>query len=218
MFWWLWITKCTSQGGWFWVIILWVVLSGVEGCLFWHWGRHNCFDLQTLITAVTGSCLRGTCHLLHDLLPFLMLLKKMAGWPAGVFGAEGGSWQGFLESSDERVNTSLCLPCTTPPSQSGHHHFLPGWMLSHSSCPLVCTLACFHASPTLCFSHIVCHSLANTFYWVPSGLIFTLISKPQAPQDIPPCSRTPSLLQHPCPALASATSLSSRYKPGAGWS
>lgn len=115
----------------------------------------------------------------------------------------------FLESSDERVNTSLCLPCTTPPSQSGHHHFLPRWMLSHSSCPLVCTLACFHTSPTLCFSHIVCHSLANTFYWVPSGLIFTVISKPQAPQDFPallphplpapvppPCSRTPSLLWH----------------------
>lgn len=31
-------------------------------------GRRNCFDLHTLITAVTGSCRRGTCcHLLHDL-------------------------------------------------------------------------------------------------------------------------------------------------------
>lgn len=170
MFWWLWITKCTSQGRWFWIIILWVVLSGAVDCLFWHWDRHNCFNLQTLITAVTGSCLRGTCHLLHDLLPFLMLLKKTAGWPAGVFGAEGRNCQGFLESSHDHVNTSLISPALPrPPSLVIVISCLGGCSVTIASF-WSAHLPVYTPHPFFVFFYTVCHSLANTFYWVPFRL------------------------------------------------
>lgn len=143
------------------------MLSEVASCLFWHWGRHNCFDWQTLIIAVIGSCLRGTCHLLHGSLPFLMLLKKMAGWPAGVFGAEGGSWQSFLESF-RWIWRYFCLPPLLPPQSS---QFWPSsllaWMDDESRQLSSGLHTCLFPLPTPLFFHVACYSPANTFYWLP---------------------------------------------------
>lgn len=172
----------------FWVIILWMVLSGVASCLFWHWGRDNCFDLQTLIIAVAGSCLRGTCHLLHGLFPFLL--------PAGVFGAEGGSWQSFLESF-RWIQGYFCLssPATTPvfPVLAIIISCLDGWWIiaaffwsAHLSVP---------TPHPFCFSIWHVFPPQTPFTGCPSGLKVTLLTKSQGPsgvpQESPPCSSIP---------------------------
>lgn len=141
-----------------WVIILWVVLSGVAGYWFWHWGGHNCFHLQTLIIAVIGSCLRGTYHLLHHWLPLLMFLK-MTGWPgvigagAGVIVAGAGVGKAFW-TLEEYLITSVSS-VTTQSSLSQPLSFLT-WVSCQPNFLLFCVFVfvpCFFF-----FFHIACHS------------------------------------------------------------
>lgn len=116
----------------FWVIMLWVVLSGVVGCLFWHGGRHNCFVLQTLIIAVIGSCWRGACRLL-DLLSCLMPLKKATGWPAGMLRLGVGT--AFWNPPDECLNLTVSPRLLLHPGQHCFLPWWPPWSASFSFCP-----------------------------------------------------------------------------------